>query len=138
MLAPKRVQWRKVQKGKMRGLAYRGNEVSNGDFGLIATECGFLTSRQIEAARIAMTRKVKRGARVWIRIFPHKPISKKPAETRMGKGKGPPDHWVAVVYPGTVLYEIQSDEAALVREALSLAATKLPLHTRVIARGEIA
>ncbi len=138
MLAPKRVLWRKVQKGKMRGVAYTGNEVANGDFGLIATECGFLTSRQIEAARIAMTRKVKRGAKVWIRIFPHKPISKKPVETRMGKGKGPPDHWVAVVYPGTVLYEIQSDEAALVKEALMLAATKLPLHTRVIARNEIA
>jgi len=138
MLAPKRVLWRKVQKGKMRGLAYSGNEVANGDFGLIATECGFLTSRQIEAARIAMTRKVKRGAKVWIRIFPHKPISKKPVETRMGKGKGPPDHWVAVVYPGTVLYEIQSDEGPLVREALMLAATKLPLHTRVIARNEIA
>jgi len=138
MLAPKRVLWRKVQKGKMRGLATRGNEVAYGDYALMATECGWLTSRQIEAARVAMTRKVKRGARVWIRIFPHKPISKKPAETRMGKGKGPPDHWVAVIYPGTVLYEIQSDDPNLVKEALALASHKLPLSTRVVARGEIA
>jgi len=137
MLAPKRVLWRKVQKGKMRGTAHRGNEVSYGDFGLMATECGYLTSRQIEAARISMTRKVKRDAKIWIRIFPHKPISKKPAETRMGKGKGPPDHWVAVVYPGTMLYEIQADDPALIIEALSNAAHKLPLKTRVVARGEI-
>ncbi len=137
MLAPKRVLWRKVQKGKMRGTAHRGNEVSYGDFGLMATECGYLTSRQIEAARISMTRKVKRDAKIWIRIFPHKPISKKPAETRMGKGKGPPDHWVAVVYPGTMLYEIQADDPALIKEALGNAAHKLPLKTRVVARGEI-
>lgn len=137
MLAPKRVLWRKVQKGKMRGTAHRGNEVSYGDFGLMATECGYLTSRQIEAARISMTRKVKRDAKIWIRIFPHKPISKKPAETRMGKGKGPPDHWVAVVYPGTMLYEIQADDPALIIEALGNAAHKLPLKTRVVARGEI-
>ena len=138
MLAPKRVLWRKVQKGNTRGHAQRGNEVSHGDFGLMAVECGWLTSRQIEAARVAMTRKVKRGARVWIRIFPQKPVTKKPAETRMGKGKGPPDHWVAVVLPGTILYEIQSDDPALVKEALLLASHKLPLKTRVIARGEIA
>ncbi len=116
----------------------RGNEVSNGDFGLMATECGYMTSRQIEAARIAMTRKIKRGARVWIRIFPQKPITKKPAETRMGKGKGPPDHWVAVILPGMMLYEIQSDEPELVKEALQLASHKLPFKTRVVARDEIA
>ncbi|MFZ4577998.1 MAG: 50S ribosomal protein L16 [Myxococcota bacterium] len=138
MLAPKRVLWRKVQKGKMRGFAYRGNEVSFGDYALMATECGKLTSRQIEAARVSMTRKVKRDAKVWIRVFPHKPISKKPAETRMGKGKGPPDHWVAIVQPGTVLYEIQSTETKLVYEALQVASQKLPIKTRVIARGEIA
>ena len=137
MLAPKRVLWRKVQKGKMRGVAYTGNEVANGDFGLIATECGFLTSRQIEAARIAMTRKVKRGAKVWIRIFPQKPVTKKPAETRMGKGKGPPDHWVATVRPGTMLYEIQSDDRTLVIEALRVAAHKLPIKCKIISRGEI-
>ena len=122
----------------MRGFAYRGNEVSFGDYALMATECGKLTSRQIEAARVSMTRKVKRDAKVWIRVFPHKPISKKPAETRMGKGKGPPDHWVAIVQPGTVLYEIQSTETKLVYEALEVASQKLPIKTRVIARGEIA
>ena len=138
MLAPKRVKWRKVMKGRKTGTAYRGNEVSNGDFGLMATECGYMTSRQIEAARIAMTRKIKRGARVWIRIFPQKPITKKPAETRMGKGKGPPDHWVAVVQPGTMLYEIQSDDADFTRQALEQAAYKLPIKCKVVARGEIA
>lgn len=137
MLAPKRVQWRKVMKGNLRGLAHTGNDVSYGDFGLMAIECGYLTSRQIEAARISMTRKVKRGAKVWIRIFPQKPITKKPAETRMGKGKGPQDHWVAVIQPGTMLYEIQSDDAVLTREALSQAAYKLPLKCKVVARGEI-
>ena len=138
MLAPKRVKWRKVMKGRKTGTAYRGNEVSNGDFGLMATECGYMTSRQIEAARIAMTRKIKRGARVWIRIFPQKPVTKKPAETRMGKGKGPPDHWVAVVQPGTMLYEIQSDDADFTRQALEQAAYKLPIKCKVVARGEIA
>lgn len=138
MLAPKRVQWRKVMKSDLRGHAQTGNDVSYGDFGLMAIECGYLTSRQIEAARISMTRKVKRGARVWIRIFPQKPITKKPAETRMGKGKGPPDHWVAVVQPGTMLYEIQSEDGDMVREALEQAAYKLPLKCKVVARGEIA
>jgi large subunit ribosomal protein L16 len=137
MLAPKRIRWRKVQKGKNRGSAMRGCEVSFGDYGLQATECGWLTSRQIEAARIAMTRHVKRGAKIWIRCFPHKPISKKPAETRMGKGKGGPDHWVAVVKPGHMLYEIQSDDEALVREAFRLASHKLPLSTQIVERGEI-
>jgi large subunit ribosomal protein L16 len=137
MLAPKRVQWRKVQKGTMRGVAHTGNEVSYGDIGLMAAECGWLTSRQIEAARISMTRKMKRDAKVWIRVFPHKPISKKPAETRMGKGKGPPDHWVATVRPGTMLYEIQSDDRTLVIEALRVAAHKLPIKCKIISRGEI-
>lgn len=138
MLAPKRVKFRKVMKGRSGGMAFTGNEVSYGDIGLMAAECGWLTSRQIEAARISMTRKMKRDARVWIRIFPHKPITKKPAETRMGKGKGPADHWVAVVQPGTMLYEIQADELAVVREALELAGHKLPFKTRVVARGELA
>lgn len=137
MLAPKRVQWRKVMKSDLRGHAQTGNDVSYGDYGLMAVECGYLTSRQIEAARISMTRKVKRGAKVWIRIFPQKPITKKPAETRMGKGKGPPDHWVAVIQPGTMLYEIQSDDAVLTKEALAQAAYKLPLKCKVVARGEI-
>ena len=137
MLAPKRIRWRKVQKGRKGGMACRGTEVSFGDFGLQATESGWLTSRQIEAARIAMTRKMRRGAKIWIRIFPHKPISKKPAETRMGKGKGGPDHWVAVVKPGHMLYEIQSDNESLVREAFALAAYKLPLKTQIVSRGEI-
>ena len=137
MLAPKRIRWRKVQKGRNRGTACRGTEVSFGEYGLQATQCGWLTSRQIEAARIAMTRKMKRGAKIWIRIFPHKPISKKPAETRMGKGKGGPDHWVAVIKPGHMLYEIQSDDEKLVREAFALAAYKLPLQTQVVRRGEI-
>lgn len=138
MLAPKRVTWRKVQKGRMTGSAQRGNEVSFGDVGLMAAECGWLTSRQIEAARISMTRKMKRGARVFIRIYPHKPISKKPAETRMGKGKGPPDHWVASVRPGTMLYEVQCDDPAGVAEALAVAAHKLPIKCKVVLRGEIA
>ncbi len=138
MLAPKRVQWRKVMKSDLRGHAQTGNDVSYGDFGLMAIECGYLTSRQIEAARISMTRKVKRGSKVWIRIFPQKPVTKKPAETRMGKGKGPPDHWVAVVQPGTMLYEIQSDDAEFTRQALEQAAYKLPLKCKVVARGEIA
>ena len=138
MLAPKRVQWRKVMKSDLRGHAQTGNDVSYGDYGLMAIECGYLTSRQIEAARISMTRKVKRGAKVWIRIFPQKPVTKKPAETRMGKGKGPPDHWVAVVQPGTMLYEIQSDDAEFTKQALEQAAYKLPIKCKVVARGEIA
>ena len=106
MLMPKRVKFRKVQKGRMRGLSHRGSDVTFGEFGLQATTCGRITSRQIEAARVALTRHAKRGGKVWIRLFPDKPVSKKPAETRMGKGKGPPEYWVAVVMPGRVLYEI--------------------------------
>ena len=118
MLSPKRVKYRKRQKGRMRGLAYRGSEVSFGDFALQATECGWLTSRQIEAGRIALTRHIKRGGQVWIRIFPDKPISKKPAETRMGKGKGGPEMWVAVIKPGRVLYEIEGVSEDLARSGV--------------------
>ena len=137
MLAPKRVRRRKVQKGRMRGLAYRGCEVSFGDFGLQATTCGRITSRQIEAARIAMTRHVKRGGKVWIRIFPDRPISKKPAETRMGKGKGGPDHWVAIIKPGRVLYELDGVPEDLAKEAFRLAGHILSVGTRFIKRGEV-
>lgn len=135
MLAPKRVRRRKVQKGRMTGFAYRGSEVSFGDFGLQAVECGRVTSRQIEAARIAMTRHVKRGGKVWIRIFPDKPISKKPLETRMGKGKGGPDHWVAIVKPGRMLYELDGVPEEIAREAFRRAGHKLPLGTRFVKRG---
>ena len=138
MLAPKRVKHRKMHKGRMKGAAYRGAEVNFGEFGLKALEPGWITSRQIEAARIAMTRYVKRGGKIWIRIFPDKPISKKPAETRMGKGKGSPEYWVAVVKPGRVLYEMGGVEESVAREAFRLAAFKLPLATRFVAReGEL-
>ena len=136
MLMPKRVKHRKVQKGRMRGLAYRGSEVSFGDFGLQATTRGRVTARQIEAARIAMTRYVKRGGKVWIRIFPDKPISKKPAETRMGKGKSGPEYWVAVIKPGRMLYEIEGVPEELAREAFRLAHHKLPIKTRFVERGQ--
>ncbi len=136
MLAPKRVRYRKQQKGRMTGTANRGNTVSFGEFGLQATECGWITSRQIEAARIALTRYVKRTGKVWIRVFPDKPITKKPAETRMGKGKGPSEGWVAVVLPGKVLYEIQGVTEEKAREAMRIASFKLPLQTRFVARSE--
>lgn len=135
MLAPKRVKHRKVQKGRMKGIARRGTEVSFGDFGLQATTCGFVTARQIEAARIAMTRYIKRGGKVWIRVFPQKPISKKPAETRMGKGKSGVDHWVAVVKPGHMLYELDGVSVDVAREALRLAGHKLPVKTRFVERN---
>lgn len=137
MLAPKRVKHRKQQKGRMGGVAFRGGSVSFGEFGLKTLECGYITSRQIEAARIAITRHVKRGGKVWIRIFPDKPLSKKPAETRMGKGKGAPEMWVAVVEPGRVLYEIKGVTEAVAREALGLAAHKLPVQTRFVSRTDI-
>jgi large subunit ribosomal protein L16 len=137
MLMPKRVKHRKVQKGKMRGLAYRGSEVSFGDFALQATECGWLTSRQIEAGRIALTRHIKRGGKVWIRVFPDKPLSKKPAETRMGKGKGGPEVWVAVIKPGRVLYEIEGVPEEMAREAFRLAGHKMPISTRFLKRREV-
>ena len=132
MLMPKKVKYRKRQKGRMGGLAFRGGKVSFGEYGLQAMECGFISNRQIEAARIAMTRHVKRGGKVWLRIFPDKPLSKKPAETRMGKGKGSPEIWVAVVKPGRMLYEMSGVDQKVAREAFRLASHKLPLATRFI------
>jgi large subunit ribosomal protein L16 len=137
MLAPKKVKFRKMQKGRMRGKAYRGGTLTLGEFGLKALEPGWLTSRQIEAARIAITRYVKRGGQVWTRIFPDKPITKKPAETRMGKGKGNPEFWVAVVKPGRMLYEMGGVTLETAKEAFRLAAYKLPIATKFVARGEI-
>ena len=135
MLQPKKVKHRKVFKGRMRGKAYRGSTLSFGEYGLQATEQSRVTARQIEAARVAMTRYVKRGGKVWIRIFPDKPITKKPAETRMGKGN--PEEWVAVVKPGRILYEMEGVPASVARAALRLAASKLPLATRFIERSAI-
>ena len=135
MLMPKRVKHRKQMKGRMTGKPCRGIELSFGEFGLQAQECGWLDSRQIEAARIAMTRYIKRGGKIWIRVFPDKPLTSKPAETRMGKGKGSPDSWVCVVKPGTVLYEMEGVTEEIAREALRLAAHKLPLSTKFIQRG---
>jgi large subunit ribosomal protein L16 len=136
MLQPKKVKHRKQHKGRMTGKAYRGCSLDFGDFGLQALECSRITARQIEAARIAMTRYAKRGGKVWIRIFPNKPITKKPAETRMGKGKGNPEEWVAVVKPGRVLYEMEGVPEKVAHEALRLAAHKLPLATRIVQREE--
>jgi len=137
MLMPKKVKHRRVMKGRMRGKATRGENLDFGDYGLKALDAGWITDRQIEAARIAMTRHVKRGGKIWIRIFPDKPITKKPAETRMGSGKGAPDHWVAVVKPGRVMYEIQGVDEALAREALGLAAQKLPIKTKFVSRADL-
>ena len=137
MLAPKRVKYRKQMKGRMTGLALRGSSVDFGDYGLQALEAGWLTARQIEAARIALSRYVKRTGKLWIRIFPDKPITKKPAETRMGKGKGPVEGWIAVVRPGKVLYEIMGVPEDKAREALYIAAQKLPVKTRFVMRSEI-
>jgi large subunit ribosomal protein L16 len=134
MLQPKKVKHRKVQKGRMRGKAYRGSDLAFGEFGLQALDRGRLSARQIEAARVAMTRHVKRGGKVWIRVFPDKPITKKPAETRMGKGKGNPEEWVAVVLPGRILYEMEGVSEKIAREALRLASHKLPIPTRFVAR----
>jgi large subunit ribosomal protein L16 len=133
---PKKVKYRKMMKGRMKGKAYRGSDVSFGEFGLKALEPGWITSRQIEAARIAITRHVKRGGKVWIRIFPDKPITKKPAETRMGKGKGSPEYWVAVVKPGRILYEMSGVTEEIAQEALKLAAHKLPIATKFVKREE--
>jgi len=138
MLSPKKVKFRKQQRGRMRGKAYRGSTLNFGDFGLQATECGYISAKQIEAARIAMTRKVKRGGKMWIRIFPDKTITKKPAEVRMGKGKGAPEAWVAVVRPGRILYEMEGVDRDLAKEALRLAAYKLSVKTRFVERGESA
>ena len=135
MLAPKKVKHRKMHKGRMSGKAYRGSKLKLGDYGLKTHEPGWVTNRQIEAARIAMTRHVKRGGRVWVRIFPDKPITKKPAETRMGKGKGNPEYWVAVVKPGRILYEMDGVTLDVAKEAFRLAAHKLPVATVFVARG---
>ena len=138
MLQPKKVKHRKQHKGRMRGKAYRGSKLDFGDFGLQAVACSRVTARQIEAARVAMTRHAKRGGKVWIRIFPDKPVTKKPAETRMGKGKGAPEEWVAVVKPGRMLYEMEGVPAPVARQALRLAAHKLPMATRIVEREESA
>ena len=134
MLMPKRVKYRKLQRGRMSGKATRGSSVAFGEYGLQATECGWITSRQIEAARVAMTRHVKRGGKIWIRIFPHKSVTKKPAETRMGKGKGAPEGWVAVIKPGVVLYEMEGVSEEVAREAFRLASHKLPIATKFLSR----
>lgn len=134
MLQPKRTKYRKMQKGRLRGLALRGAKVSFGEFGLKATTRGRVTARQIEAARRAMTRHIKRGGRIWIRIFPDKPISKKPLEVRMGKGKGNPEYWVAQVKPGAVMYEMEGVPEDIAREAMRLAAAKLPVRTKFVTR----
>jgi large subunit ribosomal protein L16 len=136
MLMPKKVKFRKMQKGNMNGKAYTGSEVSFGEFGLKAMEPGWVSSRQIEAARIAITRYVKRGCKVWIRVFPDKPITKKPAETRMGKGKGAPEYWVAVVKPGRILYEMSGVNEELAKEAFRLASNKLPIAVKFVKREE--
>ncbi|MDR1465041.1 MAG: 50S ribosomal protein L16 [Oscillospiraceae bacterium] len=136
MLLPKRVKHRKVQRGRMKGKALRGNTVSHGEFGLVALEPAWITANQIEAARIAMTRHIKRGGKVWIKIFPDKPVTAKPAETRMGSGKGSPEYWVAVVKPGRVLFEIAGVTNDLAREAMRLAANKLPIKCKFITKEE--
>lgn len=137
MLSPKKVKFRKQQRGRMKGLSKRGATLNYGDFGLQAVECGAISSKQIEAARIAMTRHVKRGGKLWIRIFPDKPFTKKPAEVRMGKGKGAPEGWVAVIRPGRILYEMEGISKELAMEALRLASHKLPIKTRFIERSEV-
>ncbi len=137
MLSPKKVKHRKVQKGKMRGIASRGSRLNFGEFGLQAMDCGYISAKQIEAARIAMTRHVKRGGKIWIRIFPDKPYTKKPAEVRMGKGKGAPEGWVAVIKPGRVLYEMAGVPKDVAKEALRLAMHKLPVKSRFIERSDL-
>ena len=135
MLMPKRVKYRKAQRGRMRGKAIRGSTLAFGDYGLKAVEPGWLTDRQIEAARVSLTRSVKRGGKIWIRVFPDKPVTKKPAETRMGKGKGTPEFWVAVVKPGRVLYEMEGVKEDAAREAFRLAGQKLGIATKFVSRG---
>ena len=138
MLMPKRVKYRRVQRGRLKGTATRGNKITNGQFGLVATEPAWITSNQIEAARVAMTRYIKRGGQVWIKIFPDKPITEKPAETRMGSGKGSPEYWVAVVKPGRVLFEIAGVPEETAREAMRLAGYKLPIKTKFVKREDVA
>ena len=137
MLMPKRVKRRRVHRGRMKGKALRGNTVSYGEYGLIATEPAWIKSNQIEAARVAMIRYIKRGGKVWIKIFPHKPVTEKPAETRMGSGKGSPEYWVAVVKPGRVMFEIAGVDEAIAKEALRLASHKLPVKCKIVKREEI-
>jgi large subunit ribosomal protein L16 len=134
MLMPKKVKYRKQQRGRMKGKAWRGSELAFGDFGLKAMRCGWITDRQIEAARVAMTRSIKRGGKVWIRMFPDKPITKKPAETRMGKGKGAPEQWVAVIRPGKILFEMEGVTKIVAEQAMQLAADKLPLPCKLVWR----
>jgi large subunit ribosomal protein L16 len=134
MLMPKKVKYRKVQRGRMKGKAWRGSSISFGEYGLKAMDCGWITSRQIEASRIAMTRFIKRGGKVWIRLFPDKPITKKPAETRMGKGKGAPEEWVAVIRPGKILFEMEGVGPEIAKQAMRLAAHKIPMKTKFVAR----
>ena len=136
MLMPKKVKYRKQQRGRMTGKAWRGSELSFGDYGLKVLEPGWITDRQIEASRVAMTRFIKRGGKVWIRLFPDKPITKKPAETRMGKGKGAPEQWVAVVRPGKILFEMEGVDRSIAEAAMRLAAHKLPIKTKFISREE--
>ena len=137
MLMPKRVKYRKQQRGRRKGRAYRGFEINFGEFGIKALEPAWLTNRQIEAARVALTRHIKRGGKIWICIFPDKPVTVKPAETRMGKGKGAPDHWVAVVKPGRILFELEGVNPQLAKEALTLAASKLPIKTKFVTRTQV-
>ena len=137
MLMPKKVKYRKQQKGRRRGMSSRGSKINFGDFGLMAQECGWITNRQIEAARIAMSRYIKRGGKIWIRIFPDKPITKKPAETRMGKGKGSPEEWVAVVKPGRIIYEMEGVPEEIAHEALRLASHKLSIQTKIFSRDKL-
>ncbi len=134
MLSPKKVKYRKKQKGRRRGKAYRGSSLSFGDYGILALEAGWITSRQIEAARVVITRQMKRAGKLWLRIFPDKPITKKPAETRMGKGKGVPEYWVAVVKPGRILFEFEGVDVSIARRAARLVNYKLPVKTRIVIR----
>jgi len=136
MLMPKRTKYRKMQRGRRKGLAFRGSNVDFGQYALKAMEPAWLSARQIEAARVALTRRIKRGGKIWIRIFPDKPLTKKPAETRMGKGKGAPEEWVAVIKPGRILFEIEGVSLELAREAMLLAANKLPFKTKFVTRAE--
>ncbi|MCX6609503.1 MAG: 50S ribosomal protein L16 [Acidobacteria bacterium] len=137
MLMPKKVKYRKQQRGRMRGMAHRGSSVDFGEYGLKAMACGYITNRQLEAARIAMTRHIKRGGKVWIRIFPDKPVTKKPAEVRMGSGKGAPDGWVCVIRPGKILFEMEGVSLEIATEAMRLAAMKLPIKTKLVLRSAV-
>ena len=137
MLMPKRVKYRRVHRGRLTGKAYRGNKITNGQYGLVATEPAWITSNQIEAARIAMTRYIKRGGKVWIKIVPDKPITEKPAETRMGSGKGSPEYWVAVVKPGRVMFEMEGIDEAVAREAMRLASHKLPIKCKFATKADL-